>query len=216
MKIETVTIENTIGKTFDVNLIKQEEPVKKVAVFFPGVGYTTKFPLFYYSTALFREKGYDVLHVNYDFRSKEYETLTNEEYANCIKEDTKKAVDVSLSNHSYEEFVVLGKSIGTMAMSYEMDTREWFSDAKAIWLTPLIHNNFVFEKMSTCTQNSLSVIGSADFAYKEDRWNEIGQLSNYQTLLLEGADHSLEIKSDLEQSLDLMKQTIQAIEKFIG
>lgn len=56
-------------------------------------------------------------------------------------------------------------------MVSELEMREDFKDAKAVWLTPLIHNENVFEKMMGISQRSLAIIGSKDYAYREERWN---------------------------------------------
>ena len=90
--------------------------MKRLAVFFPGVGYTPDKPLLYHSRRIAEALGFDIL------------TLTFSGFPKKIKGDEKKmrkSFDLALSQSreqlkeakcsAYDEIVFLGKSIGAVA-----------------------------------------------------------------------------------------------------
>ena len=66
--------------------IRQNKQTDSLVVMLPGRGYTVQGPLFHYSTGVFLNSGFDVLHVNYDY-SVQSESLTLEEEIKQITED---------------------------------------------------------------------------------------------------------------------------------
>ncbi|WP_243354392.1 alpha/beta hydrolase [Bacillus litorisediminis] len=207
---------NSKGRTIESALFTKDDKNHKLAILLPGAGYNTKMPIFYYATRLFLEMEYDVLHINYDFSGKEYEKLSNDEFFRCIKEDVFAGYDEVISDLHYQEFAVLGKSLGTIAMASLFDEKKELGQAKAIWLTPLIHNHFVFEHMINTAQKSFAVIGTNDFCFREERWREIKEKANYDTLLLDQADHSLDKKGDVLSSIEALKTTMEQIKRFVS
>lgn len=111
--------------------------MSKIAVLFPGIGYTCDKPLLYYSAKLAAEKGFEVVRVPYgNFPSndkgnaeKMYQSFVS---AREQSEDILKDVDWS----SYEEIVFFSKSVGTVvALSY---ASEHGIDARQVLYTPLV------------------------------------------------------------------------------
>ena len=49
--------------------------MKKLIVLFPGIRYSTDMPLLYYGRLKYEERGYEVLHMNYDNTYKKVKTL---------------------------------------------------------------------------------------------------------------------------------------------
>ena len=92
--------------------------MSKIAVLFPGIGYTCDKPLLYYSAKLAAEKGFEVVRVPYgNFPSNVKDIL----------------IDVDWG--SYDEIVFFSKSVGTVvALSY---ASEHGIDARQVLYTPL-------------------------------------------------------------------------------
>jgi len=89
---------------------------KKLAIVFPGAGYHCDKPLLYYSKKIAKNKDYEIIEADYDFR----------EFVKNIKEDaeaTQKALEFGLERvteqlkgvefNTYDRVVFIGKSIGT-------------------------------------------------------------------------------------------------------
>ena len=109
--------------------------MKRLAVFFPGVGYTPDKPLLYHSRRIAEALGFDVL------------TLTFSGFPKKIKGDEKKmrkSFDLALSQAreqlkeaklpAYDEIVFLGKSIGAVAAAA---LAAEFCCARLVLYTPL-------------------------------------------------------------------------------
>ena len=88
-----------------------------------------------------------------------------------------------------------------------------FEKAHAIWLTPVFRNERLRKQIQQCTQKSLFVIGTADPNYDPVFLTEVA--AKGESLVIDGADHSLEIGGDPTQSLEAMKRLIEAIKKFL-
>ncbi len=111
--------------------------MSKIAVLFPGIGYTCDKPLLYYSAKLAAEKGYEVVRVPYgNFppnvkgdAAKMYQCFVS---AREQSEDILK--DVAWSD--YDEIVFFSKSVGTVvALSY---ASEHGINVRQVLYTPLV------------------------------------------------------------------------------
>src|SRR5690554_5091868 len=113
----------------------------------PGLGYTNDMPLMFYLNELARNRGYDVLQVNYDYRTVPRET-TAEEWSARIMADVQPLIDTALAKGDYRHVILAGKSIGTRVMATLL--ARGFDKATAyIWLTPL----FVAEPIKQAAMN---------------------------------------------------------------
>lgn len=195
------------------NLISIEENTKNLAIFLPGAGYTTQRPLFHYSESIFINKNFDVLQVNYQYNDKIYDEFSMEDLSEAIKFDVKTVFDKALKDTSYENFYIIGKSLGTIAMSSELK-RDIFKEAKAVWLTPLLHRDDVFEVMISSENDGLSFIGDNDRCYIEERYNQILKNPRIVSRLFPNVNHGMEYETNTLGSIDVLKSVINDISKF--
>ncbi|MBS8264352.1 alpha/beta hydrolase [Mesobacillus boroniphilus] len=193
--------------------IKQNKQASSLAVMLPGRGYTVQGPLFHYSTGVFLNKGFDVLHVNYDYNTVQSESMTLEEEIKQITEDVNAVLDYILKNQPYENYTLIGKSLGTIALSSIIDQKA-FMDAKVIWLTPLLQLDYVLDKMISSTQKGLCIIGDEDPCFVPERYEKLNIKENMQTLLIPGTEHSLNYVERPIDSIDVLKKVIAKISSF--
>lgn len=110
--------------------------MSKIAVLFPGIGYTCDKPLLYYSAKLAAEKGFEVVRVPYGNFPSNVKGNAEKMYQSFVSareqsEEILKDVDWS----SYDEIVFFSKSVGTVvALSY---AAEHGMDARQVLYTPL-------------------------------------------------------------------------------
>lgn len=194
-------------------LINNGENSGKLAIIFPGQGYTVQGPLLHYSTGIYLSKSYDVLHVNYQYNHDAYKDFTMEELSEAIKHDSRSVVEKVISNRNYDQYCLVGKSLGTIAMSAVMKRNEFY-DAKMIWLTPLLQRDDVFEAMAASTQKGLCFIGDQDRCYIQDRFSQVNDNPSIVSSLISRANHSLEIEHNALGSIDILKKIMKTIEAF--
>lgn len=189
------------------------EDAKELAILLPGAGYTVQAPLLHFSTGVFLNKSFDVLQVNYSYIDKFYDEFTIEEIDQAIKHDVKVVIDKALANKAYENYYLIGKSLGTIAMSSELK-RDVFKEAKAVWLTPLLNQEDVFEEMLNGSNSSLCFIGDNDHHYNAERYAKLANNENLATRLFPDADHSLQYADDPVNSIDILKNIVKEINEF--
>lgn len=202
-------------KKMDVpyTLLRNEANSKNLAIFLPGIGYTVRSPAFHFSEAIFVNKYFDILKVDYRYNDAMYDDFSMDDLTEAIIYDVRTVIDEVLQEGNYENFYLVGKSLGTIAMSSELQ-REIFADAKAIWLTPLLHKDEVFDAMLASKNEGLCMIGDNDRCYTADRYNRLLENQNITSKLYPHVNHSMEYDNDPVGSIDVLKSVINEIEHF--
>ena len=137
----------------------------------------------------------------------------NEQMAQ-ISEDVNAVIDQVINNtHSYQNYTLIGKSIGTIALS-SLIHREEFTNANVFWLTPLLQLDIVFDKMLRSPQRGLIVIGEEDPCYIKSKFEQLDNQEKLASILIPGTDHSLNYADKPIESIDVLKRVIAAINEF--
>ncbi len=195
-------------------LLSNSDNPKGLAIFFPGMGYTVMGPLLHYPTGMFLNEEWDVLQINYEYKSEEVKDLTDEEFDKMVVNDCNKVIDTVIETSGYGSYFLMAKSIGTIPMSAELQ-RPAFKDARAIWLTPLLNEQTVHDSMLNSRQKSICFIGDQDHHYNQERFNELNNNKNLQLHLIPGANHSLEQDFRVLESIKTHKEIMETIHSFI-
>lgn len=204
------------GEPVPNTFFQQYQETRHAALLLPGLGYTCQMPLFYYPTLLLQALGADVLCVDYAYnRRPDFQTLPPPEQARWLYTDVAAAYNSILSQRSYEQVTVIGKSLGTLAMGHLLTTEALRMDTKAIWLTPLLKNEALRAQIQRYGQHSLFVIGTADPHYSAAYLAEVQAATQGERVVVEGADHSLVINGDVFKTLQAMDQIMHAVQKFL-
>ena len=184
--------------------------MKRLAVFFPGVGYTPDKPLLYHSRRIAESLGFDTL------------TLTFSGFPKKIRGDEKKmrkAFDLALSQSreqlraadlkAYDELVFLGKSIGAVAAAA---LAAEFRCSRLVLYTPL-EPAFSFPLPET-----IVFTGSADPWVVRGRIPALCAEKGMAGTVVPDANHSLETGDamlDLERLREIMLRTKHFLEEGI-
>ncbi|ANU12023.1 alpha/beta hydrolase [Planococcus antarcticus DSM 14505] len=190
-----------------------EDYTKKLAIFLPGAGYTTKSPLFHFAEEIFLDKSYDVLRVNYQYTDKAYDEFTMEELDEAIVHDVRLVISEVLKGRNYQDFYLVGKSLGTIAMGAEMERSE-FNEAKAVWVTPLLNRERVLNTMVNTKNAAQCYIGDKDRYYSPGAFELLKANPNLELTLLPDINHRLDSATDPLKSIDALKQIIAGIKNF--
>ena len=181
----------------------------KIAVLFPGIGYTCHKPLLYYGGRLAQQKGYTVREVPYGNFPANVKGDPLKMYACFISarnqaEDILKDVDWS----AYKDIVFISKSVGTAAaLSYAQDHR---LTVRHVLYTPL-EETFRFP-----VGEAIAFHGTADPWAETERLARACEERQIPLYLTEGANHSLEcgkVRKDLKEMRRVMKITADFLDK---
>jgi len=173
-------------------------------------------PVLYYPRQLLLERGADVLLVEYDYREQANLRMPRDpERDRWFFDDVAAACGAGLGQRPYSRVTLVGKSLGTLAMGYLLTEDSRLPQAQCVWLTPLLRNDRLRAQMRRVRGHSLFVIGTADGHYDPAYLDEVRLASEGESVLILGADHSLEIEGDTVGSIRAVEQTVRAIQQFL-
>ena len=213
MKLARGSVIGYKGLTVPYNFIQNDGNHKTLTIFLPGAGYTTTSPLFHFTEEVYLNRGYDVLRVDYRYVDKEYDEFTIEELEKAVKVDTAAVLDAFFADAAYTNYYIIGKSLGTVAMSTELGKGR-FEKANLIWLTPLMNHPEVLEAMIHSRYEALCFVGDQDRYYSESNFRKLVANPKLEAKLYTGMNHSLEYGDKPVDSVGILKEIISDIEKF--
>ena len=178
----------------------------RLAIVFPGIGYTPDKPLLYYCTRLAAQLGYQIRTVSYsgfpDGMLQDPERM-RQALSTAIGQSMEQLSDLALS--SYDDILLIGKSIGTAVAAAVLQR---FSDRPRVQMllfTPLA------ETFSFPVQDAIVFTGSSDPWVKgAETIPELCAERNIPCFVIEHGNHSLEtgdVIRDLEHLDFIMHQT---------
>ncbi len=183
----------------------------KLAVLFPGVGYTCDKPLLYYSGKLAAFCGYEIRKVSYgDFKNLPADMMGNAErmeeafhYALAQTEDALREIDFS-----NREVLFLSKSIGTaVAAAY---AKNHGLQVKSVSFTP-VEQTFLFAE-----REGIMFHGTADpWARNTELIREGCRRIGQRLFLVENGNHSLET-GNVARDICSLQKVMEQVKEYIG
>ena len=206
------------GESVPNRFVRLDEETKHLAVLLPGMGYTCDMPLFYYAENLLTERGADVLRVEYAYgRRPDFGKLSKSEQRRWLLEDATAAYRAGLAQRPYEDVTFVGKSLGTLAMGHLLTAEERpAGKTRAVWLTPLLRQDSLRAQVRRYGGPSLFAIGTADPHYDPAYLNEVRAATGGAAVVVEGADHGLDVPGDAVASVQAVTQVVRALTDFVA
>lgn len=175
--------------------------MKKLIVFFPGAGYGMECPLLYYADFIYETNGFDRIHLNYlnIFSNRD---LSLEDKLQNVREYILEQVK-NINFDLYDEVVFLSKSVGSVEAGILAERLNLA--VTQVFITP------IEEAISYCNCESYVVIGTQDKAYEV--YKEHCDKKKIKALYIKDANHSLEVERQPYESIDVLKNVMQFIER---
>ena len=189
--------------------------MKKIAVLFPGIGYTCEKPLLYYSAKLAAEAGFEVVRVPYGNFPSNVKGDASKMYR-CFLSAREQSEDIlrDMDWEQYDDIVFFSKSVGTVvALSY---AAEHGIGVRQVLYTPLAET-FRFPVTSG---NADGHSGAIAFHGTADPWaetEEIIRLCEERKIplhLTKKANHSLECGKAVKD-IKTVKKVMKTVEEFL-
>jgi hypothetical protein len=198
------------------NQFMRHDDATELAILFPGYGYGADLPGLYYPGHIMLGRGADLLRVDYAYNTNpEFAGASNEIRSNWFREDIDAAYGAAIAQGSYQQVVLIGKSLGTNAMSYLLGSREALHAATCIWLTPLLKSEPLVDSIRTVRPRSLFAIGTSDEQFDAAILDELVEITEGTSVVIDGMNHGMEIPGDVPASLRAMEKIVDAIEGFL-
>jgi hypothetical protein len=217
MKQESLNIGGYQGLPIPNTLFRQENPDNThLAIVFPGLNYSSKMPGLYYPWQLMLSKGADVLLVEYQYNTSEFQSLPSNIQDQWIKTDAEAVYKIGSALRDYTQITLIGKSIGTFALGHLLETQSDLRSADWVWLTPILTNKSLLKQLLAIPHRGLFVIGTADRYYDPAVLAQLEWSGGSQSLVLPGADHGFEIPGKPLESLRLLQRMVEELNEFIA
>jgi len=211
-----LTIQGYRGEAVPNQFLRPEGAIDHLSVLLPGFGYTLDMPLFYYAENLLLERGWDVLRVEYAYnKHPEFPTLPEPERDKWLLADTTAAWRAALSPRRYERVVLIGKSLGTLAMGHLLTMADPPPNVGAVWLTPLLADERLRQQISHYRGPSLFVIGTADPHFEPGVLEEMQVATTGEAVVVKNADHGMDIPGDPIASIRAVERVVEALGRFL-
>jgi hypothetical protein len=213
---ERLDIKGYDSELLKITLYKQSNQTQDIALVFPGLEYDSTMPLLHYSIRAILDSGINVLSVDYDYSNNpKFLKQPIRSRSEWLIGDVEAALAFVTKSEKQNIACLAGKSLGTLALGHLLETQENLRNTKTIWLTPLVKNPNLIEQMLTYMKDAIMVIGTSDSQYDSniiDRLNANTQLGG---IVIDGANHSLEIEGDVTKSLRVLLQIVTIIQQFL-
>lgn len=154
-------------------------------------------PVLFWSCQVLAQAGWDVITMRWDATD-----LTAEDCRQFV-ETGADLLDAQCAGAG--RTLLVAKSLGSYAAAWA-STRNY----PAIWLTPVMTDEFVAAALRTYAAPSLLVGGTADPLWVRP----LEQPCDQQVLEVPAADHALHSSAGWQQSLDVLHETLTAVEAF--
>ncbi|MEE9187853.1 MAG: hypothetical protein V3U36_00700 [Anaerolineales bacterium] len=217
-KYETGSLEipGNLGRSVKNKYYQQTGASDNLALIYPGLRYSCDKPLLYYTTKLLLERGYDVLQLRANYRTPQFQDLSQADRTIQLIEDGKALLNAGRQAKSYSNLLLTGKSLGTLTMAFIFNEDRSLLNAKTIWLTPLMHLPPVSQISLELTGPAFVVGSDADPTFESEPVTKIQSMSNTTMQIIKHANHSLEIPGEPLRSLQILIQVMENMNSFLS
>ncbi|TGB13423.1 alpha/beta hydrolase [Streptomyces sp. MZ04] len=174
----------------------------RVAVIVPGVGYSPARPLLHFARGVLLQHGWTVQELWWQIPDA-FGQFTVDERIAWVERQVAEAVD----SEEGACRLVVGKSLGSLACGVAADR-----NLAAAWLTPLLTYDQVARSLRRAKAPTLLVGGSTDALWD----TKVAESLHHDVLEIPSADHALELAEDTVGSVDVLRQVVARLHRFIG
>lgn len=135
----------------------------------------------------------------------------NREYFDDVGQQMQEVI----SERDWSQVTFVAKSVGTMILGAIGTKLSVSGSVNALWLTPTFPLDYVRDGAVATGWRSLIVSGSADQWYDPARTTEVVEALGADHLLIDGAEHNLEIAGDVGATLGALEQLASATLSFV-
>jgi len=170
----------------------------------------------FFTRRLLLWRGVDVLNLNPAARSTAIQNATAAEQLSWLHADVLAGLKVGLAQAKYQQLILVGKSIGSLAVAVGAGSAQTMLPTAIIWLTPLFHYEVVVQAALKATGPQVHICGGADSTFKPDRLQQIlAANSTASAFIAEGANHNLEVPGNDQATFAGFSEAMLFLGKFV-
>ena len=193
-----------------------DQPIGALAVLLPGLNYTMDMPLMFFTRRLLLWRGVDVLNLNPQARSAAFQNASESDQMSWLQADVHAGLKAGLAQSNYHQLILVGKSIGSLAIAVGADYAQALLPTALVWLTPLMRYEVVLQTALNAAGPQVHLCGGADSTYKPDQLQQIlAAKQDARAYIAEGANHILEVPGDDQATFDGFSGAMLFLGKFL-
>jgi dienelactone hydrolase len=156
------------------------------------------------------------LRVEYAYnKNPEFRSLPEPERHHWLLADATAAWHAGLAQRTYERVVLIGKSLGTLAMGHLLTMTDQPPTVGAVWLTPLLGEERLRQQIPRYGGPSLFVIGTADPHFDPVVLEKMQVATIGEAVVVRNADHGMDIPGDPIASVRALERVVEALGRFL-
>jgi predicted alpha/beta-hydrolase family hydrolase len=195
--------------------VVQPNPTGHLGIILPGYRHSADMADLHYAGRILREQGADLLRVEYAYYQTDYLSQPESGQDQRISEDIFAVCNACLAFRPYTKITLVGKSLGTRAMGFLL-ADERFQKANCVWSTLPITTEWLYSRIEQIRPPSLFIIGTADKYYKPEMLEHLVNVTNGRAVIIEDADHGLEVSGSIPRTLMGLGQIVRALQEFLS
>lgn len=208
IKVDSIAFTGTSGD-IGAKLFTHSKTTDRLAVVFPGAGYSHIEPLLRFGIQVLLKEDFKVLALDkiYGHDPKWRSLASEQEARSLVEQDTIKVFQQIQDQFPSSLEILFGRSLGTYAMACLLE-RNLVKPRKVIWQAPALGNKW--EVMRDCEISGFGILGTADPLYDK----AIKHLPK-DRIIIEDADHAMEVDGDPIRTIEILKEVTMATEEWI-
>lgn len=133
-----------------------------------------------------------------------------------LRADIVAGIAALLAVHDVPRLTVIAKSLTTLGLAGV----DWAHltgperTVRLVWLTPLLRDAEVVDRLETTNMLSLIAIGTADHHFDQGVIDRLTALPNVSVSLIDGANHSFDQRGSIDRSLANIGQVVETVRRF--
>jgi hypothetical protein len=192
---------------------RQEGETHGLLVTFPGEKYGVDGPLLYYLRELMWAYGWDTLAVTYGFQ------LTMKPFSVDVipglLQECRSAVEGVLTQRAYPRIGLAGKSLGAGVVAYLCQSEPSLAESRAVFFTPALGTPLFDPILIEIHHPAYIAIGTQDRFYDPEILATLRASRQFELTVIEGADHSMDILGDIENSMMAVKKIVVEVGDYL-
>ncbi len=214
MEISSLDVVGHQNQHVPNTFIIQANPDAHLGIILPGYRHSADRADLHYPGRMLLDRGADLLRVDYAYYQTDFMQQPDQERDSWLSTDVFAACNAALAYRSYQKITLVGKSLGTIAMGHLLgDDR--FHRASCVWSTPLLAVPWLRARIEETRPRSLFIIGTVDKFYDQNTLRHLEGVTGGRSVVIEGADHGLEVSGSIPQSLAALTQIVEAVHAFL-
>lgn len=214
MELKTLDAVGYHNQKVPNTFVVQSIPTGHLGIILPGYRHSADMADLHYAGRILREQGADLLRVEYAYYQTDYFGQPESEQDQRISEDVFAVCNACLAFRPYTKITLVGKSLGTKAMGFLLGDKR-FQKANCVWSTLPITIEWLYSRIEQVHPRSLFIIGTADKYYKPEMLECLVNVTKGRTVIVEDADHGLEVPGSIPRSLMGLGQIVRALQEFL-